>query len=236
MTAAALALVWAAAVGAGGLLFRPRSARGPEPATPATSVTAIRALAASLPCVALGAVLIRWPWAGVGLAVAALGVAATGKWREQRMLSERLGRELPEVIDLLRVCAAGGLSVRLSVECVAGIAPGLITGAFAAAVRAAAAGASLADALEEHAGTLGHTVRPLVSALAASERYGVAVAPSLERLATDARAEERRQGEARARKVPVRLLFPLVLCILPAFALLTVAPLIAGGLESLRLP
>ena len=233
MTTGALALAWAAVVGAGGFLFRPEPARGPEPAT---SVTTVRALASALPCVALVSVVVRWPWAGVVLALVALAVAATGRWREQRILSERIGRELPEVIDLLRVCAAGGLSVRLSAECVAGIAPGLITAAFASAARAAGAGASFADALEEQAGPLGPTVRPLVSALAASERYGVAVAPSLERLAADARAEERRQGEARARKVPVRLLFPLVLCILPAFALLTVAPLIAGGLESLRLP
>jgi hypothetical protein len=33
----------------------------------------------------------------------------------------------------------------------------------------------------------------------------------------------------------VKLLFPLVACILPAFAALTVLPLLAGTLESLRL-
>jgi hypothetical protein len=32
----------------------------------------------------------------------------------------------------------------------------------------------------------------------------------------------------------VKLDFPLVLCILPAFALLTVAPLVAGALGALR--
>jgi hypothetical protein len=33
----------------------------------------------------------------------------------------------------------------------------------------------------------------------------------------------------------VALLFPLVLCVLPAFALLTMAPLLAGTFGSLRL-
>jgi tight adherence protein C len=54
-------------------------------------------------------------------------------------------------------------------------------------------------------------------------------------LATDVRADRRRRAEEAARRVPVKLLFPLVLCVLPAFALLTVAPLLAGALGSLRL-
>jgi hypothetical protein len=40
----------------------------------------------------------------------------------------------------------------------------------------------------------------------------------------------RRRAEARARTVPVRLLFPLVFLVLPAFALLTVVPAVLGGL------
>ena len=56
-----------------------------------------------------------------------------------------------------------------------------------------------------------------------------------ERLAEDARRTELRRAETRARRVPVLLLFPLVLCILPAFALLTVAPLLASAVGALRL-
>ena len=37
----------------------------------------------------------------------------------------------------------------------------------------------------------------------------------------------------RARKVPVQLLFPLVVCVLPAFALLTVVPLLVSSLGTL---
>ena len=43
------------------------------------------------------------------------------------------------------------------------------------------------------------------------------------------------RAEEAVRKVPVKLLFPLVTCTLPAFALLTVAPLVAGALRQLRL-
>ncbi|MDP8938520.1 MAG: type II secretion system F family protein, partial [Actinomycetota bacterium] len=81
----------------------------------------------------------------------------------------------------------------------------------------------------------GEAVRPLVAALIASERYGAPLVAGLERLAGEVRADRRRRAEEAARKVPVKLLFPLVACTLPAFALLTVAPLVASAVRSLRL-
>jgi len=78
-------------------------------------------------------------------------------------------------------------------------------------------------------------VRPLAAALVDAERYGSPVGAALDRLATEARDHARRRAEERARRIPVLLLFPLVLCILPAFGLLTVAPLLAGALDALAL-
>lgn len=108
----------------------------------------------------------------------------------------------------------------------------------------AALGMPLADALEDVPDRLDRTaadagpvpgVQGLVGVLAGADRYGHAIGPALERLGAECRADERRRAEAAARRVPVLLLFPLVVCILPAFALLTVAPLIAGALKALRL-
>jgi tight adherence protein C len=73
-------------------------------------------------------------------------------------------------------------------------------------------------------------LRALVDALLASDRYGTAVGAALSRLAAEERAAIRREAEARARTVPVRLLFPLVFLVLPAFGLLTVAPALLTGL------
>ena len=69
-------------------------------------------------------------------------------------------------------------------------------------------------------------------ALATSARLGAPATLVLERLAGDVRADLRRRAEARARTIPVRLCFPLVACVLPAFALLTVAPVVFGGLHT----
>jgi tight adherence protein C len=76
-------------------------------------------------------------------------------------------------------------------------------------------------------------LRPLTDALLASDRLGAPVGPVLARLAAEERTALRRQAEAHARRVPVRLLFPLVFLVLPAFVLLTVVPGLAAGLGRL---
>jgi tight adherence protein C len=92
-------------------------------------------------------------------------------------------------------------------------------------------GVGFADALERLA-SASAPLRTLVDALLASERYGAPVGDALGRLAIEERAALRRRAEARARTVPVRLLFPLVFLVLPAFALLSVVPVLLAGLKS----
>ena len=71
-------------------------------------------------------------------------------------------------------------------------------------------------------------------AIAAADRDGTALVPVLDRLAADARAARRRLAEADARRLPVRLTFPLVTCTLPAFVLLAIAPAVLGAVSTLR--
>jgi tight adherence protein C len=155
--------------------------------------------------------------------------------RERRRRDAAVVVELPEVVDLLVLAVGSGRNVALAVEAVASRSPPRFAAALTAALERVGRGERLADALARVPHELGEPGRPLVAALVASERYGVPVLPTLERLALDARADRRRRAEEAARRVPVTLLFPLVLCVLPAFGLLTVAPLLAGTLGSLGL-
>jgi tight adherence protein C len=143
--------------------------------------------------------------------------------------------ELPDVIDLLLLAVGSGLNVHLAVRAVAARSPPVVGAALGDADRRATQGSALADALEDAVTEVGEALRPLVVALTSSLRYGTPLVPALERVALEARADRRRRAEEAARRVPVKLLFPLVACILPAFAALTVLPLLAGTLESLRL-
>ena len=169
------------------------------------------------------------------LAAAAVWLLPTFRRRRGRRRSEAaVLRSLPEVVDLLVLAAGAGLTVPLAVTAVARRSTGPVAVELARVLDEVGLGRRLADALDDVPTRLGESVRPLVACLLASERYGAPLLDRLVRLAVEARAERRRRAEAAARRVPVKLLFPLVCCTLPAFGLLTVAPLLAGALSTLR--
>jgi pilus assembly protein TadC len=176
------------------------------------------------------------PAAAVPAAAVAYCVPVLAERRRRVRAQHAVDTDLPEAVDLLVLGIGGGLSVRHALEAVARRGSGPLAVHLRAVVADVARGRRLADALDDLPARAGEGVRPLVAALTSAERYGAPLNAALDRLADEVRATRRRRAEEAARRVPVKLLFPLVACILPAFALLTVAPLIAGALKTLRLP
>jgi tight adherence protein C len=178
------------------------------------------------------------PFTLVGLSI---GAGMVGWWwphlrdrRADRARAAAIVAGLPDAIDLLAVAVGAGLTVPQAVSAVGARLEGPHGGALREVSRRVSLGTPRSQALDLLLVELGEPARPLVSALQGADRYGLPLGPTLERLAADARARRRRQAEAAARRIPIRLLFPLVLCTLPAFVLLTVVPLLAGSLSTLR--
>lgn len=211
-------------------------ARGARQATSreAESPDVRAARRAGLTALAVAVVVPSSPLAAVALVAVALIVPAATRRRRNRARQRSLDGDLPDVVDLFLLAVDAGLTVPLAVTAVAARAPGPLAAEFATVAGETGRGRRLADALEQIPGRTSESMRPLVAALVASERYGTPVTTALERLAVEVRISAQRRAEEAARRVPVTLLFPLVLCILPAFALLTVAPLVANGVRSLR--
>lgn len=141
-----------------------------------------------------------------------------------------LGAELPVTLDLLGVAVGAGCTPYLAVDMAARWAPPGMAARLAGVQHACALGATFAEALDDLAARA-PPLRSLADALLASDRLGAPVAPALAHLAAEQRAELRRHAETHARRVPVRLLFPLVFVVLPAFGLLTVIPTLLAGLS-----
>lgn len=153
--------------------------------------------------------------------------------RRQRVEARAVASCLPDAVDLLLLCTSAGWSIPIAHRRVADRLPWPLGPALHAAAEAAERGHPRAEAIVEALTPLGDRARALADVLADHLRYGVPLGPGLERLGLEVRLDRRRRAELDARRVPVRLLAPLVLCTLPAFALLTVVPLLAGSLRAL---
>ena len=190
----------------------------------------------------------------LALALGAVAVTALGGWlltlayvtlaaiwrHRHKMLKRRrqanaIMAHLAEVIDLFQLGISAGLTIWLTLQEIAPLVNNSLTPTLREAVLQVQQGASLLTALEwlsqQHDGQLRLLTRPLIEA----ERYGVELTPSLNSASAEARRLRRHNGELAAKSVAVKLMFPLVLCILPAFALMTVVPQLANTLQLLQL-
>ncbi len=217
-----------------GLLERFGSALSLVLPSPWRRLVSPRRLAAMTLTVAL--VGLVSPGRAVLLAVLCAGVIFAGD-RKRRAEQRRAQRaEFPELVDLLGVALQSGRTLLHAIEFVCADQPGELHRRLLSAATSVQHGTRFVDALQV-IGSDGDTpeLSTLVTTLVSAERYGVALPLALHELARDVRELRRRQGEAEARRVPIRMLGPLVVFLLPSFALLTVAPLLASGLSSLSL-
>ncbi len=154
--------------------------------------------------------------------------------RSTARAADAIAAQLPDAIELVVLGIRAGATPVRSVEIAAQHAPARIAPVLAEVVRQVHRGARLADALDELRRMAGTAADDVVDGLASADRYGLPLAPVLDRLALDVRAERQRRAERSARVLPVRLAFPLVACSLPSFVLLAIVPVVLGALSTLQ--
>lgn len=235
-------LAVASAAAAAGLVvpLRPRLRTPAPPEPPPTTVSAgwLRGhrLLWSLLAGAGAVVFVGGPAGPVAGAVVAAGawvVVGRAEPPAARRAREEVRRDLPHLVTLLAATLRAGAAPGDGVTVVCSALPG------AAADRLSGVAARLAlgvdpvqvwEALADDA-----DLAPLGRTLARSQATGAAVVPAVERLAADLARRARADAEDRARAVGVKAALPLGLCLLPAFVLVGIVPLVAALLTSLEL-
>ena len=192
-----------------------------------------RRVGAAVLAALVGAAVIS-PLVALPVAAAVHGIPTLRVRGRRRARERRVRTVLPDAVDLFRLAVGAGLSVHQAIEAVAAHAPEPVAGALGEVGRRVELGDRLGDALDV-LDELGDPALSLAAALRGAARYGSPLAAALERAAIDARVLRRRRAEEDARRLPIQLLFPLVVCVLPAFGLLAVVPLLLSSLRSLQL-
>ncbi len=154
--------------------------------------------------------------------------------RRSRISLEEVGwAAAPEAANVMALAVRSGANVYQAIDVVARRIPGRGGAAFAEVSRRLAMGVLLEEALDELPARLGDAAEPLRRVLRRCVATGAELAPALERVAVELRTQQHQRQLEAARRLPVLLLFPLVTCTLPAFALLTVVPLLVSSLARL---
>jgi Flp pilus assembly protein TadB len=195
-----------------------------RPAAAVGGAVAVLVVVGGTPGLLLGAVAAVAAWVAVGR------VETPGARRRR----ERIEAALPTVVDLMAACLAGGQAPGSALAHVAEALPGPVAdelSVVAARVRLGVDPVTVWHELGRHPqlGALGRTVARALDG-------GASVADGMSRLAEDLRRDARARTESKARAVGVKAALPLGICLLPAFVLVGVVPLVVASLGSLVSP
>jgi len=157
--------------------------------------------------------------------------------RRGRERQRKIGAQLSDVLDLLVVCVEAGLGLNEAIKIVGSEAERQKQeiGAELTVVSAALnAGSTLGQALREFARrTAVEDIKPLAATLIQSEQLGAQIGPALRSISDSLRTSRRLRAEEAAQKTTVKILFPLILFVLPAMMAVIVGPAMIQILHAL---
>lgn len=140
---------------------------------------------------------------------------------------------LPDVIELVIIGVRAGLTPATAFEMAAEHPAPELAEPLQRVVHHMHRGQGLADALGSLPDWLGSHAAYFTDALVTADRYGLPLAPVLDQLGAEVRADRSRLAQEQAKTLPVKLAFPLVVCTLPSFVFLAIAPAALGAISTI---
>jgi tight adherence protein C len=158
--------------------------------------------------------------ASVGLALPPILVYDAGIRRQQR-----IERDLPDALDLLTLSVEAGLGFDAALAQVATSMPGPLAGEISRVLQEMQMGVRRADAMRGLATrTRVLQLRTAATAVMQAGELGIPIANVLREQAAEMRLVRRQRAEEQARKVPVKVVIPLILCLFPALFIVVIGP------------
>lgn len=158
---------------------------------------------------------------------AVLGWFAPTMWIYQKGYdrSELIRRHLPDAMDLLTISVEAGLTFDASLSQVARKTSGPLAEEFSRVLQEMQIGTGRTDALRAMADRADVAeLRSFASSMIQADTLGVPVASVIRVQAREMRTKRSQLAEERAQKVPVKILFPLIFCIMPTLFIVILGP------------
>lgn len=175
---------------------------------------------------------------GIALAatVVAMGLVAPRAFvaaaRRQRL--DSVTRELPDALDLLAISVEAGLGFDQALGVVSDRSETVLAGEFGHTLKEMQLGRSRVEALRELQRRVDHPdLDSLVLSLVQADSLGMPLTRILRTQATEMRRRRRQRVREAAAKLPVKMLFPMVLFIFPALFVVVLGPAVIGIMRTL---
>ncbi len=176
--------------------------------------------------------ILRWLLGAGSLVIGFSLVNIVLNGRSTRRQAE-IRRCLPDVLDQMSVCVEAGLAVDAAMLRAAKTTGGPLAEELGRTIQDIRLGATRSTALSamiERSDVA--DIRYFARALIQGEKTGVPIARVLRMQSEDARERRRQAAEEQAMKLPVKMLGPLMLCILPALFIVVLGPAIMSLIDS----
>ena len=139
--------------------------------------------------------------------------------------TQQLRRELPDALDLMTISVESGLSFDAALAQVARNTTGPMAEEFFRVLQEMQIGWGRAEAMRALSDRTDlPELRTFVLAMIQADAFGIPVANVLRIQADEMRVKRSQRAEEAAQKVPVKILFPLIFCILPALFAVIMGP------------
>jgi tight adherence protein C len=134
-------------------------------------------------------------------------------------------RSLSDTLDLLTISVEAGLSLNAAIAMVVRNVPGVLSQEFARMLQEIQLGVPRSDAFRHLAErTDVDELNAFALAMVQADVFGVSIASVLRTQAAQLRIKRRQAIEAKAAQTPVKIVFPLIICVLPALFVVIVGP------------
>lgn len=134
-------------------------------------------------------------------------------------------KSLPDAFDLITTCVEAGLGLDAALARVAEKVAGPFGEELAIALREVSLGKLRRDALKELAERTGvPDLTTFINAVVQAETMGTSIATVLRVQAEQMRTKRRQRAEQQAQAAPIKMMFPLILCIFPTLFIVILGP------------
>lgn len=141
--------------------------------------------------------------------------------------SEEVRRGLADAVDLLTISVEAGLGFDAALQQVARNTDGPLAEEFSRVLREMQLGQGRADALRALADrTNVDDLKTFVGAMVQADSFGISIGQVLRVQSGEMRIKRRQHAEKRAQQVPVKIMIPLIMCVLPCLMTVVMGPAI----------